>query len=414
MSLTLSDFDYNLPKNLIASKPHEPRDECKLLVFNRSKVVPERSERKRTESKGLNGLRQAQAIIHTRFDKIINFLNPGDVLVLNDTKVIPARLFGRRIDEQGKLGRKFKVLLLSPLKSRRSFNEDGWEVLIDGKKRNVGIKINFGSGLIGEILKSPAQPPPFKKGEERRGIWEMKFNKSGKEFQNLISKIGKMPLPPYIKLEKSDFLRKSDFKWYQTVYAKYLGSVAAPTAGLHFTKKLLDKIKRKGVQIEYITLHVGLGTFLPVKVEDITKHKMHPEYIEISAKTATVLNKAKKEGIRIIAVGTTTTRALEALAFCHPECKETRSPRETESRYNIKPFKGEINIFIYPPYKFKFVDALITNFHLPKSTLLMLVSALIGQKLPANKAIKIVKNIYNEAINKKYRFYSYGDAMFIL
>lgn len=368
LMLRLSEFNYFLPKNLIASKPHEPRDRCKLLVYGR----------------------ENKQIKHTRFDKILNFLNPGDVLVLNDTKVIPARLIGFRVAEEGERGRRFKILLIKDL------DNGVWDVLINGKKRNVGIKINFGNGLVGEILKSPTKPPPFKKGETGRGIWEMKFNKSGKSFQNLISKIGKMPLPPYIKQNK-DF-NSENKKWYQTVYAKYAGSVAAPTAGLHFTKKLIKKLKQKGVQLEYITLHVGLGTFMPVKAEDITKHKMHPEYIEISPKTAAALGKAKKEGRRIIAVGTTSTRTLESVA----------------KNGKIKPFKGKINIFIYPPYKFKFVDTLITNFHLPKSTLLMLVSALIGQNMSAGKAIKIVKKIYTEAINKKYQFYSYGDAMLIV
>jgi S-adenosylmethionine:tRNA ribosyltransferase-isomerase len=376
--LHLSEFDYFLPKNLIASRPHEPRDRCKLLVYNRTPTFSPYFAK--GETGGVRG-----GIIHTRFDKILNFLNPGDVLVSNDTKVIPARLIGHRIDEQGKLGRKFKVLLLFPPLKVRGGKGELWKVLIDGKKRNVGIKINFGSGLVGEISKW--------KG---KGFWEMKFNKKGGEFQKLLFKIGKMPLPPYIKQAKD--LGRENKKWYQTVYAKYAGSVAAPTAGLHFTKKLLKKLNQKGVQLEYITLHVGLGTFMPVKIEDIAKHKMHPEYVEISAKTAAALNKAKGEGRRIVAVGTTTTRALEAVA----------------KNDKIKPFKGEINIFIYPPYNFKFTDALLTNFHLPKSTLLMLISALIGQNLSPKKSIEVVKKIYNEAINKKYRFYSYGDAMLII
>ncbi len=377
--LKLTDFDYNLPKNLIASKPHEPRDRCKLLAYNRKN----------------------QQIKHTRFDKILNFLKPGDVLVLNDTKVIPARLIGRRIDEQGKLGRKFKILLLKEIKNGE------WEILIDGKNRQVGLKIDFGKGLIGEIAK-------WKGG----GKWEMKFNKTGKKFQELISKFGKMPLPPYIKQFASAGLRR-DKRWYQTVYAKYLGSVAAPTAGLHFTKELLKKLKQKGVQLECVTLHVGLGTFMPVKAENIVKHKMHPEYIEISAKTAGVLNKAKKEGRRIVAVGTTTTRALESAAICHPELVSGSDGFRnkfgmTSKIFKIKPFKGEVNIFIYPPYKFKFVDALITNFHLPKSTLLMMVSAFIGQKLKPEQSTNLLRQIYQQALNKNYKLYSYGDAMLIL
>lgn len=403
--LKLSDFDYKLPKNLIASRPHSPRDKCKLLVYNR----------------------QEKQIKHSRFDKILDFLKAGDILVLNNTKVIPARLIGRRISETENLGRRFKVLLL-----RQKNNI--WEALIDGKNRRIGLKIDFGKGLRGEIIKW--------KGE---GIWEIKFNKRGKELENLIFKLGKMPLPPYIKpsfvkasegrqpsVETTDSRHKT---WYQTVYAKYLGSVAAPTAGLHFTRRLLQRLKRKGVKIVFLTLHVGLGTFMPVRVENITEHKMQPEYVEISTKTAAILNKAKKEGRRIIAVGTTTTRALEAVAAqchaeptkCHAElvsasAKFQNSEAEFSVHYDagksrktlpmIKPFKGEVNLFIYPSYKFKFIDGLITNFHLPKSTLLMMTAAFLNQN--PKKSVNLIKKIYQKAIKKKYKFYSYGDAMLIL
>ena len=373
--LSLSDFDYNLPKNLIATKPHEPRDQCKLLVYDC--VTKE--------------------IKHTRFDKILNFLNKGDVLVLNNTKVIPARLIGRRITETGEVGRKFEVLLLkespfSSLFSKEGEKGDLWETLIDGKGRRPGLKINFGKDFIGEIISW--------KGE---GVWLMKFNKTGKDFWNLVFKLGKMPLPPYIK-QKKDLSQESSAakaledrnkKWYQTVYAQHLGSVAAPTAGLHFTKRLLDKIKKKNVRVEYVTLHIGLGTFAPVKAEDIRKHKMHPEYVVISSQTARALNQAKKEGRRIVAVGTSTARALEAAA----------------KNNKIKPFSGEVKIFIYSPYKFKFVDALITNFHLPRSTLLMMISAFLGDS--PKKSVELIKKIYQIVIEKKYKFYSYGDAMLI-
>lgn len=357
--LCLSDFDYNLPKNLIAARSHEPRDLCKLLVFDRATGKTK----------------------HTRFDKILDFLKPGDVLVLNDTKVIPARLCGRRVSEIGELGRKFEVLLLEET------HKGTWETLIDGKKRRVGLKINFGNGLVGKITKWLGQ-----------GKWEIKFNKSGKRFWNLVFKLGKMPLPPYIK-QKKDLSRKNKI-WYQTVYAKQLGSVAAPTAGLHFTRRLLQRLNKLGIKTAFITLHVGLGTFAPVRVQDIKKHKMQAEHVVILPEVAKRLNRAKKERRRIVACGTTTVRALEAV------CKNKK----------IHSHRNEVNIFIYPPYKFKFVDALITNFHLPKSTLLMMITAFIGalKNLPPKESLKIVKKVYKEAVDRKYKFYSYGDAMLIL
>ncbi|MBU4421656.1 tRNA preQ1(34) S-adenosylmethionine ribosyltransferase-isomerase QueA, partial [Patescibacteria group bacterium] len=256
-----------------------------------------------------------------------------------------------------------------------------WTAFIDGRGREVGLKLFFDKELRGEIIKKLDD-----------GIWEIRFNKSGKKLDEFIFKLGQMPLPPYIRQEK---YKKENKDWYQTVYAKHLGSVAAPTAGLHFTKRLLQKLKKKGVQIEYITLHVGMGTFLPVKMENILKHKMHSELADIDKKTAERLNKAKKEGRKIIAVGTTTARTLEAFA----------------KSYGVSHGSKDVNIFIYPPYKFKFIDALITNFHLPKSTLLMMVSAFLSEG--DSKGIKIAKILYQEAIKKKYAFYSYGDAMMI-
>lgn len=352
--MRLSLFDYNLPKEMIATEPAKPRDAARLFVYDR-----------------LN-----KKSVHTKFYNIGKFLQKGDVLVLNDTKVIPARLTGRLIHDDRELGRKFKILLLEKK------NKNVWTCLIDGKGREVGVKLFFASDLRGEIIK--------KIGE---GIWEIKFNKSGKDLDKLIFKLGQMPLPPYIK---QGGYKKENRDWYQTVFAKYAGSSAAPTAGLHFTPRLLAQLKKQGIKIEYVTLHVGMGTFLPVKTEKIEEHKMHEELAIISPQTAQVLNAAKKERRKIIACGTTSARTIESFAK------------------NGRIFSGKkrTKIFIYPPYQPKFVDALITNFHLPKSTLMMLVAAFLspGDK----KGIKILQNLYAEAIKKKYRFYSYGDATLII
>ena len=335
------DFDYDLPEELIAQTPLKNRDESKLLILDKN----------------------TGEITHSHFKNIIDTLEPGDVLVLNDTKVMPARLYGVKTDTNAVI----EVLML------KEQGENIWTCLTRPAKRvKVGTIIKFSDKLSAEFLSI---------GEE--GIRELKFIYHG-VFYEILDELGEMPLPPYIheKLEDKDR--------YQTVYAKNIGSAAAPTAGLHFTKELLQKIIEKGIKVEYITLHVGLGTFRPVNVEDVSKHKMHSEYYEMTEETAKVLNEAKKNKNRIISVGTTSTRTLETIMNSYGEFKECH---------------GWTDIFIYPGYTFKAIDALITNFHLPKSTLVMLVSALAGKD-------KIMA-AYKEAINKKYRFFSFGDAMFI-
>ncbi len=336
------DFDFYLPKNLIAQHPIEKRDHSKLMVVDKN----------------------TGEIKHEVFSNIIDYLHKGDVLVLNDTKVIPARLYGVKEETKAMI----EVLLLK--------NTDGntWECLVKPAKRvKIGTIVDFGDG----VLKAKC----IKVGEE--GIREFEFIYDG-IFYELLEKLGTMPLPPYIK-EKLD-----DQSRYQTVYAKNLGSAAAPTAGLHFTKELLNQIEKKGITICYVTLHVGLGTFRPVNVEDVTKHKMHEEFYRMDDETAKILSKAKEEGRRIIAVGTTSTRTLETIM--------TKYGKFTKC-------SGWTDIFIYPGYKYKAIDCLITNFHLPKSTLIMLVSAFSSKE--------IIMNAYSSAVENKYRFFSFGDAMFL-
>ncbi|MFA6304509.1 MAG: tRNA preQ1(34) S-adenosylmethionine ribosyltransferase-isomerase QueA [Patescibacteria group bacterium] len=349
--MKLSDFDYHLPTQLIAQQPISPRDHSRLMVLDKNK----------------------KTIINRHFFDLPDYLHSGDVLVLNNTKVFPARLIGHKKDTNGKV----EVFLLKEVKSSQSSSAGSarWEVLIGNRRKKIGQNIVFGKGLECQIVK---------KIEE--SVWEVKFNRTGGRLEKLIESIGSVPLPPYIKSQSSKAKLKNQ---YQTVFAQNKGSVAAPTAGFHFTKGLLAKLKKQGVQIEYVTLHVGLGTFSPVKVKDVTKHQMHAEWASVDAKTAGRLNLAKKHGQRIIAVGTTSSRTLESFTI----------------KDKIKAGNKWVNIFIYPGYKFKFVNALITNFHLPKSTLMMLISALAGRKF--------ILAAYQEAINKKYRFYSFGDAMFI-
>ena len=335
------DFDYNLPPELIAQTPVYPRDSSRLLVFDRQK----------------------DEIEHKHFHDVVDYLKKGDVLVINNTKVLPARTFAYT-----KNGGKVEVLLL------KRFNLTDWEVLVKpGKKAKPGTKLIFNQELSLEVLSTI----------EETGSRKVRFSFEG-VFEDILSRIGEMPLPPYITEKLKDQER------YQTVYAKTDGSAAAPTAGLHFTQELLQKIKDKGVEIAPVLLHVGLGTFRPVKVDDVTNHHMHSEFYEVSQKSAEIINKAKREGRRIIAVGTTSVRTLESA---------------TGEDGFVKAQKGDTDIFIYPPYKFKCVDALITNFHLPKSTLLMLVSSLSTRE-------KILE-IYNTAVSEKYRFFSFGDSMFI-
>lgn len=337
------DFDYELPEELIAQTPLKDRSSSRLLILDK----------------------ESGDITHETFSNITNYLEKGDVLVLNDTKVIPARLIGIK-EETGAV---IEILLLNDL------SDNVWECLSKPAKRlHIGTIISFGNGLLkAEVVE---------KLEE--GLCHVKLHYEG-ILMEILEKLGTMPLPPYIHEKLSDQSR------YQTVYAKNIGSSAAPTAGLHFTKELINKIEEKGVIITYVTLHVGLGTFRPVEVEDIKKHHMHSEYYIMSKETADILNEAKKEKRRIIAVGTTSTRVLETIA--------------SDNNGIFKDSSGYTNIFIYPGYIYKGIDGLITNFHLPKSTLLMLVSALAGKD-------NIMKS-YKEAINNKYRFFSFGDAMFI-
>ena len=336
------DFDYYLPEELIAQTPLEKRDDSKLMILDK----------------------KTGEIKHEVFSNVINYLNEDDILVLNDTKVLPARIIGEKIDTKAVI----ELLLL------KNTDGDNWECLSKPAKRiKIGSTISFGNGELKATC--------IGLGEE--GIRIMKFEYSG-IFYEILDKLGSMPLPPYIKEKLNDKDR------YQTVYAKNIGSSAAPTAGLHFTNELLEKIKNKGTKICYVTLHVGLGTFRPVSVEDVTTHKMHSEFYSMSKEVAKILNDAKKNNKRIVSVGTTSTRTLETIMSKYGEFKET---------------SGWTDIFIYPGYEFKAIDAQITNFHLPKSTLIMLVSAFSTKE--------IVLNAYNEAVKNKYRFFSFGDSMFI-
>ncbi len=336
------DFDYFLPEELIAQTPLENRSDSRLLVLDK----------------------MTGNIEHKHFYDVIDYLEKGDTLVLNNTKVLPARLIGEKMDT----GAVIEILLL------KNISGDDWECLVKPARRiKVGTIVSFGDGLLkAECTK-----------ELDEGIRHFRLIYKGILYE-ILEKLGTMPLPPYIH-EKLD-----DQSRYQTVYAKEVGSAAAPTAGLHFTEELLDKIKKKGINICYITLHVGLGTFRPVSVSDVKKHKMHSEYYEMSSEVANILNKAKKENRKIIAVGTTTTRTLETVVSKYNEFREC---------------SGFTDIFIYPGYKFKAIDSLITNFHLPKSTLVMLVSAFASKD--------IILNTYKIAVDEKYRFFSFGDAMLI-
>lgn len=341
-NLQKSDFYFDLPEELIAQDPLEDRSSSRLLVLD--KETGETS--------------------HHIFKEVINYLNPGDCLVLNNTKVIPARLIGHKEDT----GAAIEVLLL-----KRKEN-DIWETLVKpGKKCKPGTKIVFGEGLLHATVLETVED----------GNRLIQFTYEG-IFEEILDKLGEMPLPPYITHKLQDKNR------YQTVYAKYEGSAAAPTAGLHFTKELLKQIEEKGIDIAYVTLHVGLGTFRPVKVDNILEHHMHSEFYQVTKEAADKINKAKKEGHRVICVGTTSCRTVESAADENGMVKEGCDNTE---------------IFIYPGYKFKVLDALITNFHLPESTLVMLVSALAGREH--------ILNAYEEAIREKYRFFSFGDAMLI-
>lgn len=339
--MKVSEFNYELPEELIAQHPYDKRDEARLMILDK--------ENQKTEDKV--------------FKDIIDYLKPGDCLVINNTKVIPARLYGKK-----DTGASVEFLLLKRIEG------DFWEVMVrPGNKLKPGSIAYFGDGILkAEILE-------VLEGGNRK----VKFEYNG-IFNEILDQIGLMPLPPYIKAALKEKNK------YQTVYAKYEGSAAAPTAGLHFTEELLEKIKQKGIEIANVTLHVGIGTFRPVKVENIEEHNMHSEHYYIKAEDVEKINKAKKSGNRVIAVGTTSCRVLESVA---------------DENGLLKEVEGDTNIFIYPGYKFKCIDALITNFHLPESTLIMLVSSLAGKDF--------TMQAYEEAVKKEYKFFSFGDAMFI-
>ena len=339
--MNVSDFYYDLPEELIAQTPIEKRDESRLMVLNR----------------------EDQSIEHKKFKDIIDYLEPGDCLVRNNTKVIPARLYGKKAT-----GAKIEFLLLNQIEG------DIWESIVrPGHKLKPGTEVEFGDGLLKatvlDIMPGGTRKVEFK----YEGI-----------FNEILDKIGLMPLPPYIHESLKDKDR------YQTVYARYEGSAAAPTAGLHFTPELFEKLKQKGVEVANVTLHVGIGTFRPVKVENVEEHHMHSEHYYIKQEDVEKINSAKKNGKKVIGIGTTSCRVLETIA--------------DEDRM-VKPTEGDTQIFIYPGYKFKCLDGLITNFHLPESTLIMLVSALAGKEY--------IMRAYNEAVKERYRFFSFGDAMFI-
>ncbi|MDU1455307.1 MAG: tRNA preQ1(34) S-adenosylmethionine ribosyltransferase-isomerase QueA [Paeniclostridium sordellii] len=337
-----SDFYFDLPEELIAQTPLEDRSNSRLMVLDK----------------------ETGDIEHKIFKNIIDYLNPGDCLVLNNTRVIPARLIGEKVDTGGKI----EFLLL------KRTDKDIWQALVKpGKRAKVGTKFSFGNGkLIGEVV-----------GLAEEGSRLVKFYYEG-IFEEVLDELGNMPLPPYITE------RLQERERYQTVYSKHNGSAAAPTAGLHFTEELLEKIKAKGVDIAFVTLHVGLGTFRPVKVDDVLDHEMHSEYYMVEKEAADKINKAKKNGNKVICVGTTSCRTVESAS---------------NENGKISEISGWTNIFIYPGYKFKVVDRLITNFHLPESTLIMLVSALSSKDA--------VLNAYCKAVEEKYRFFSFGDAMLI-
>jgi S-adenosylmethionine:tRNA ribosyltransferase-isomerase len=342
--MQLKEFNYNLPQNMIAQKPASPRDSSKLMLVNY----------------------QNDKLSNHIFNELPDFLKKGDVLVFNNTKVFPARLWGYKEETKGKI----QIFLLT------KHSNNTWQVLIGNRRKHIGLKIYFSSQFWGVLTK-----------QIDNSVWEMKFNCSGRKLEKLIDLYGQVPIPPYIKKPDSEAKLKKE---YQTVYAKNRGSIAAPTAGLHFTNRILNKLKKRGVVFKYVTLHVGLGTFEPVKEVRVEDHQIHSEFGILDQATAEYLNEAQKEGRRIIVVGTTTCRVLEAFS---------------DKKGKLKAQQKWIDIFIYPGYRFKFVENLLTNFHLPKSTLLMLISALAGKSL--------VKKAYQKAIKDQYRFYSFGDAMLI-
>jgi S-adenosylmethionine:tRNA ribosyltransferase-isomerase len=383
----LGEYDYYLPRELIAQTPAKPRDQCRLMVLSRRKGLIE----------------------HKRFIDIVGLTEPGDLLVTNNTKVIKARLLGRKKDAGGKV----EVLLLSRVAKpekiisdfcgKRGDFREVWETIVRPARRiREGIELLFWKNswanssssrtpcLLGRVL--------FREGEK----FILGFAFKG-TFQETLEKIGEVPVPPYIRRNFHDRFKLQDKKWYQTIFAKKEGAVAAPTAGLHFTRRLLKRIEAKGAKVVPLTLHVSWGTFRPLREAEITSHRLDAEYFELSLATARAINKAIENGKRIIAVGTTTVRALES---CCWEEKPPSISAKFGKKVVVKPRKGWTELFIYPGYQFKVIDGLITNFHLPKSSLLMLVAAFTGKE-------KIFQ-AYEEAIKERYQFYSYGDAMFII
>lgn len=360
--MKLSLFDYKLPKALIAQTPAVPRDTSRVLVYDK----------------------KTKKVVHDLFYNLPKYLQPTDVLVFNNSKVFPARLIGHK-----ETGGKAEALLLKEVKPWE------WEVLLGTGRPKVGLKLRFARGLEAEVINQF----PHK-------TWLLKFNFAGPAFYAILNKIGQVPLPPYIEATKQRINESK--RQYQTIYAKHVGSSAAPTAGLHFTKQLFAKIKKLGCQTEFVTLHVGLGTFDPVKTERIEDYQIHSEWVSVDKETIERLVEAKRIGKRIIAVGTTSVRTLETLfsqnKFQKPHATVTSILRSIEVK-DLGDFNQNTNIFIYPGYKFQFVDAMITNFHLPRSTLFMLVSAFIGR---ANALL-----LYKKAIRLKYRFFSFGDAMLL-
>lgn len=349
-----TDFDYNLPQELIAQKPAEPRDHSRLMAVNRKK----------------------KNMKHYLFHELVDFLKEGDLLVWNNSKVFKARLFGELLSKEGQQLLEHKklieIFLVRPMQ-----NPGVWQVLAKpGRHVKNGTKIRFAPGFVCDVIM-----------KEPNGTILVQFEDSAEVVREKANKFGKVPIPPYIKDETHEL------EAYQNVYAKHEGSVAAPTAGFHFTPPLIQAIEKMGVEFAETTLHVGLGTFLPVKSERVEDHTMHSEEVELTQENADKINRAKKEGRRVIAIGTTTVRTLEGIA---------QLSHDTE----LRPYSGDINIFIQPGFKFKVVDAMVTNFHLPKSTLLMLVSAFVGDR-------KYILRCYKKAVKKKYRFFSFGDAMFI-
>lgn len=379
-----SDFDYFLPSELIAQIPMEPRDHSRLMVLERS----------------------TKAVEHRHFFDSIDYFKPGDVLVWNNSKVFKARLQGKIVlDEKIEhpphppQGGIYRVPIVEIFLVRPMENRGVWKVLAKpGKKLRLGMKVVFAEDFQCEVI-----------AKESDGTVLVQFEDEDTMVREKANKYGEVPLPPYVESKVEGQKSKVAHENYQTVYAKYEGSVAAPTAGFHFTPEVIEKLKMKGVEFAEVTLHVGLGTFLPVKTDRVEEHQMHSEWVELTDKNADIINQAKREGRRVIAVGTTTVRTLEGIASQLSTGDSQQHDRAVDHRLStvVKPYRGDLNIFITPGFEFKVIDGLITNFHLPKSTLIMLVSAFVGDRL-------FTLDCYKKAVEEKYRFYSFGDAMLVM